>query len=173
MHVENSAAIREKARAKSSRRDDCASEYAFLLVIRSKIVISCDLEDSIRTFLLTERCQTMLKVAAVFYAVGTCVVVAAWLLPGRPADQRLTFVALVGIALALSYMFAGLFLWISMFWFTVKYWPINTSLKVALGIAEIISFGWFVPLIVYLFAYRPYVRSIDSHIANQSAQLSP
>ena len=58
------------------------------------------------------------------------------------------------------YMLSGFFVWITMIWFTAKYWPANILLKIAMVIIEILCFGWIVPQLFYWFAYRPYTRSL-------------
>ena len=129
------------------------------------MVMSCDGENPIRNFLFTIRCQKMLTAAAAVSAIGQCVVVIVWLSASRPPDQRLTFLALLAITLVCIYMLAGLFLWITMFWFTLRYLRVHAAIKAVLATAEIISFGWLIPVLVYLFAYRPHIRSMKTNQA--------
>jgi hypothetical protein len=122
-----------------------------------------------KDFLASGRLQELLKWTAIIDAVGQCVTLAVWLGPPRPADQRFTFFALAAMTFGAIYMLSGFVLWSTMFWFTVKYWPINLLTKIVLGIIEIITFGWIVPLLVYLFAYRSHVKSLGRN--NSASQL--
>ena len=126
-------------------------------------------EESAGNFLFSHRCQLILKWAAIAYSIGACAVAVAWLLPSRPPDQRFTLFALVAMTFGAIYMLSGFVLWSTMFWFTVKYWPINLLTKIVLGIIEIITLGWIVPLLVYLFAYRSHVKSLGWN--NSASQL--
>lgn len=117
--------------------------------------------ESGRTFLLSGRCQRILKWTATISSVGQVVTLGIyWLAPPRPADQQLTLFAVVVIGMGLVDMLSGLFVWITMIWFTARYWPANILLKIGMVIVEVFCFGWIVPQLFFWFAYRPYIRSL-------------
>ena len=122
-----------------------------------------------KDFLSSVRLQELLKWTAIIDAVGQCVTLAVWLGPPRPADQRLTLLAVAAIGLSIIYMLSGFFLWVTMIWFTGKYWPINKGTKLALVIIEILSFGWIFPPLIYFFAFRPYAKSTKAISTGEQA----